>query len=327
MRVLVTGGAGFIGSHLVKKLIDLNYSVITLDNLSTGQQTFLNEVINHPNHVFVHGSVLDRNLLESLIEKCDIVFHLAAVLGVKNTVDNPLKVIEGNIDGTRNVLELAFSKNIKVIFASTSEVYGKNKQLPFSENSSRVLGPTTTHRWCYATAKALDEHLCFAYADKGLPVTVVRYFNAYGPRAMASQYGGVIPKFITAALIGDDITVYGTGEQTRCFTYIDDMIRGTLLCVDAKYNNQIFNIGMNEVISINQLAQRIKTLSKSTSSIVHIPYEEAFGKGYEDTPNRIPDLTKAKKLLNFSPAIAINEGLKRTISWYKSELDKESDGV
>ena len=323
MKILVTGGAGFIGSHLVKKLIDLNHVVITLDNLSTGKQAYISQVMNHPNHTFVNGSVLNRELLESLIDQCDLVFHLAAVLGVKNTVDNPLKVIEGNIDGTRNVLELAYPRNIKVIFSSTSEVYGKNDQLPFSENSSRVLGPTTTHRWCYATAKALDEHLCFSYAQKGLPVTVVRYFNAYGPRAMASQYGGVIPKFITAALKGEPITVYGDGKQTRCFIYIDDMVKGTLACMDHKNNNEVFNIGKDHVMSINELAEKIKLLSSSTSPIIHIPYESAYGTGYEDMRNRIPDMTKSNKLLGFYPTIDIDEGLRKTIAWYKAELEDQ----
>jgi UDP-glucose 4-epimerase len=162
-----------------------------------------------------------------------------------------------------------------------------------------------------------------AYGEKGLPVTIVRYFNAYGPRATATQYGGVVPKFITAALTGTPLTVYGTGEQTRCFTYIDDMVDGTLMCLNPQYNNEVFNIGIEQVISINELAEKIKTLSKSVSSIIHIPYEEAYGKGYEDTPDRMPDLTKARKLLNYHPSIGIEEGLTKTIAWYKSELDKE----
>jgi UDP-glucose 4-epimerase len=325
MKILVTGGAGFIGSHLVKKLIDLNHVVITLDDLSTGKEDFLRQVMNHQNHTFVNGSVLDKELLKNLIDQCELIFHLAAVLGVKNTVENPLMVIEGNIDGTRNVLELAYLRKIKVIFSSTSEVYGKNDQLPFSENSSRVLGPTTTHRWCYATAKALDEHLCFAYAQKGLPVTVVRYFNAYGPRAQASQYGGVIPKFITAALKGDPLTVYGDGSQTRCFTYIDDMVSGTLSCIHQQYNNEVFNIGKDQVMSINELAEKIKSLCQSSSPILHIPYEIAYGPGYEDTPNRIPNMTKSNNRLGFYPSIDIDEGLRKTIAWYKEEMVNEKD--
>ncbi|MEH7384980.1 NAD-dependent epimerase/dehydratase family protein [Bacillus sp. JJ1521] len=320
MKVLVTGGAGFIGSHLVERLIEKGHDVTCLDDLSTGKDSFLIHVMKHPKFSFVNGSGLDRSLLKGLIENCDIVFHLAAVLGVKNTVENPLKVIEGNIDVTRNILELAFPRKVKVIFSSTSEVYGKNEMLPFSEESNRVLGPTTTHRWCYATAKALDEHMCFAYAEKGLPVTVLRYFNSYGPRATSTQYGGVVPKFISAALKGEPITVYGDGRQTRCFTFIDDTVKGTLLSMDEKFNNQVFNIGSNQLISINELAEKVKEITQSSSPIVHIPYDLAYGTGYEDTLNRTPDLTKVKKLLKFEPTVLLDDGLKRTIEWFKNEL-------
>nr|WP_309101230.1 NAD-dependent epimerase/dehydratase family protein [Fredinandcohnia onubensis] len=319
MKILVTGGAGFIGSHLVERLLEKGHDVTCLDDLSTGMKSFLSHVMNHPKFKFVNGSGLDRSLLKELIENCETVFHLAAVLGVKNTVENPLKVIEGNIDVTRNILELAFPRMVKVIFSSTSEVYGKNELLPFSEESSRVLGPTTTHRWCYATAKALDEHMCFAYAEKGLPVTVVRYFNSYGPRATSTQYGGVVPKFIRAALKGEPITVYGDGRQTRCFTYIDDTVKGTLLSMDAKFNNQVFNIGSNQLISINELAEKVKELTQSSSPIVHISYDQAYGTGYEDTLNRTPDLTKARKLLGYVPTVSFDEGLVRTIDWFKKE--------
>jgi UDP-glucose 4-epimerase len=322
MKVLVTGGAGFIGSHLVERLIEKGHEVTCLDDLSTGKESFLNHVMNHPKLKFVNGSGLDRNLLNELMNNCETVFHLAAVLGVKNTVENPLKVIEGNIDVTRNILELAFPRKVKVIFSSTSEVYGKNEMLPFSEESNRVLGPTTKHRWCYATAKALDEHMCFAYAEKGLPVTVLRYFNSYGPRATSTQYGGVVPKFISAALKEEPITVYGDGRQTRCFTFIDDTVKGTLLSMDEKFNNQVFNIGSNQLISINELAEKVKEITQSSSPIVHIPYELAYGTGYEDTLNRTPDLTKVKKLLKFEPTVLLDDGLNRTIDWFKSEIKK-----
>ncbi|MEH7380607.1 NAD-dependent epimerase/dehydratase family protein [Bacillus sp. JJ1533] len=320
MKVLVTGGAGFIGSHLVERLIENGHDVICLDDLSTGKESFLNNVMNHPKFTFMNGSGLDRSLLNELIENCEVVFHLAAVLGVKNTVENPLKVIEGNIDVTRNILELAFPRKVKVIFSSTSEVYGKNHMLPFCEESNRVLGPTTTHRWCYATAKALDEHMCFAYAEKGLPVTVLRYFNTYGPRATSTQYGGVVPKFIRAALKGEPITVYGDGKQTRCFTFVDDTVKGTLLSMDAKCNNEAFNIGSNQLISINELAEKVKELTHSNSPIVHIPYDLAYGTGYEDTLNRTPDLTKSKKILKYEHTVLLDEGLKTTIEWFKREL-------
>lgn len=326
MKVLVTGGAGFIGSHLVEQLLNQGYKVITLDDLSTGKLRYLNNMIDHPHHTFVQGSALDRILLKDLIEECDVIFHMAAVLGVKNTVDNPLKVIEGNIDSTRNVLELAFRRKTKVIFASTSEVYGKNEHLPFSEDSSsRVLGPTSIHRWCYATAKALDEHLCFAYGDIGLPVTVVRYFNAYGPRQNGTQYGQVIPKFIKAALNNEPITIYGDGEQSRCFTFVDDTVKGTIACIDAKANQQVFNIGIDQVTTINDLALKIKTLSQSSSEITYIPYSKAYGQGYEDMQKRVPDIIKAKQMLKFTPSVKLEDGLMRTIKWYRDDLRREGD--
>lgn len=327
MKVLVTGGAGFIGSHIVEQLLNQGYNVITLDDLSTGKLDYLNKIINHPNHVFVQGSALDRAVLYELIGKCDVVFHMAAVLGVKNTVDNPLKVIEGNIDSTRNVLELAFHRKTKVIFASTSEVYGKNEHLPFSEDSSsRVLGPTSIHRWCYATAKALDEHLCFAYGDKGLPVTVVRYFNAYGPRQNGTQYGQVIPKFIKAALKNEPITIYGDGEQSRCFTFIEDTVKGTIACLDPRANQEVFNIGIDQVTTINELARKIKFLSQSSSEITYIPYSKAYGPGYEDMQKRIPDITKARQMLNYFPSVKLEDGLLKTIEWYREDLRQQGDG-
>lgn len=322
MKILVTGGAGFIGSHLVDQLIMDGHQVVSVDNLSNGKPVFHENVQQHPNFRFVTGSVTDKKFMNDLIEDCDVIFHLAAVLGVKNTVENPLKVIEGNIDGTKAILELAYKYHKKVVFSSTSEIYGKNDQIPFAEDSPRILGPTTTHRWCYATAKALDEHLCFAYAQQGLPVTVVRYFNIYGPRATATQYGGVIPNFVTAALNNEPITVYGSGEQTRCFTFKDDAVRGTILCMGQEHNNQVFNIGTEHQITIKELANLIKKLTGSTSPIVHIPYEKAYGQGYEDSPKRTPDLKKSRTLLGYQPTISIEEGLTKTIDWYKRNKTK-----
>lgn len=321
MNALVTGGAGFIGSHLVEELLVQGHKVYVIDDLSTGKYEYLKEIEDHPHFHFIRGTVNDCSLLKNIIKDCDIVFHLAAVLGVKTTIEDPLKVIEGNIDGTRNVLEIASQNKCKVVFASTSEIYGKNEEIPFKEDvSNRILGPTTKHRWCYATAKALDEHLCFAYAEKGLPVTVLRYFNSYGPRATATQYGGVIPIFISQAIKDEPITVYGSGEQTRCFTYIQDTIQGTINCMDQKTNNQIINIGSEQKISINQLAEKIKFISKSSSPIIHIPYNKAYGEGYEDMMKRQPDLTKARTLLNYHPATTLDRGLRETITWYQKEM-------
>lgn len=325
MKILVTGGAGFIGSHLVERLLHEGHQVIALDDLSTGRTDFLQEAAKHPAHRLVHGSMTDRRLLQELIADCDTVFHLAAVLGVKNTVENPLLVIEGNLDGTRNVLELAYQQRIKVIFASTSEIYGKNQDLPFKEDeSSRVLGAPSVHHWCYATAKALDEHLCYAYADKGLPVSIVRYFNAYGPRQSSSPYGGVVSRFIKAALRGDTLEVYGDGNQTRCFTYVADTVAGTIAAMRPEANGKAFNIGSTSPIKIRDLALLIKQLTGSESPIHTIPYEQVHGPNFEDTPARLPDLTRSRTLLGYSPSVALEEGLRRTIEWYRSQEGSEA---
>ncbi len=320
MNILVTGGAGFIGSHLVERLLEKGHCVWTLDELSTGRTEYLNFAMKDPRHTFVHGSVTDRNTLKQLIAKVDVVYHLAAVLGVKNTVDNPLKVIEGNIDGTRNVLELAYPQQAKVIFASTSEIYGKNDKLPFHEMSDRVYGSPSVNRWCYATAKSLDEHMCFAYSDKGLPVTVLRYFNAYGPRQTNSQYGGVVARFIRAALTEQSLEVYGNGEQSRCFTFIDDTVVGSLSAIMPEANGLAFNIGSNYRITIAQLAQLIIRLSGSNSQIELKSYEEAYGPGYEDLPARTPDLSRSQSILGYMPSVSLEEGLLRTIGWYRNQL-------
>jgi len=322
LKILVTGGAGFIGSNLVRKLLAMHHTVWTIDDLSTGSRDYLLDVMNHPDHTFVQGSVLDRQLMQSLAERVDVIFHLSAVLGVKNTVEDPLKVIEGNIDGTRIVLELAAAKKNKVIFASTSEVYGKNSELPFREDSDRVYGTTSIHRWCYATAKSLDEHLCLAYAQRGLPVTILRYFNAYGPGQTNSQYGMVVPRFITAALRGKPLEVYGDGSQSRCFTYIDDTVQGTVNAMQEQANGLIFNIGSDQPITIMRLAERIVRMTGSASEIRVKPYAEAYGPGYEDMPARMPDLTRSRAILDYQPMVGLESGLERTIAWYRRQLHK-----
>jgi len=319
LKILVTGGAGFIGSNLVKRLLALGHVVWTIDDLSTGSKTYLQEVADHPNHTFIHGSTLQRKLLQKWIGKVDLVYHLAAVLGVKNTVDHPLEVIEGNIDGTRNVLELAYRRKCKVVFTSTSEIYGKNNQLPFDEMSDRVLGASSIHRWCYATAKALDEHMCFAYANKGLPVTILRYFNAYGPGQINSQYGMVVPRFIQRALTGQPLEVYGDGLQTRCFTFVDDMVSGTVAAMKPEANGKAFNIGSNQPIAIKTLARLIIQLCNSESDMVYKSYQEAYGASYEDTPDRIPDLTRSTAILKFQSTVSLPQGLGKTIAWHQHQ--------
>ncbi|MGG4142266.1 SDR family NAD(P)-dependent oxidoreductase [Paenibacillus algorifonticola] len=320
MKVIVTGGAGFIGSHLVERLLEAGHTVWTLDDFSTGRPEFLSHLQANKRHTLIQGSVTDRRTLKKLMDRADVVFHLAAVLGVKNTVENPLKVIEGSIDGTRNVLELAYPRHTKVIFSSTSEIYGKNVVLPFHEMSDRYYGAPSVHRWCYATAKSLDEHMCFAYAAKGLPVTVLRYFNAYGPRQTNSQYGGVVARFIKAALKGEPLEVYGDGAQTRCFTYVDDTVMGTLAAIRGEANGLAFNIGSNLSITILELAQLIIKLSDSKSPILFKSYAEAYGPGYEDMPAREPDLNRSESLLGYKPSVNLEEGLYKTIEWYRNRL-------
>lgn len=323
MNILVTGGAGFIGSHLVERLLQHGHNVYTLDDMSTGNLRFLDEATENNRHSMIYGSVTDKYLLKELLERCDVVFHLAAVLGVKNTVENPLKVIEGNIDGTRNILELAHHNKLKVVFASTSEIYGKNSQIPFGEDADRVLGAPSIHRWCYATAKAIDEHLCFAYAEKGLRVSIVRYFNAYGPRQTSSQYGGVVARFIKAALLNQPLEVHHDGSQIRCFTFIRDTVEGTLSAMGNHANGQAFNIGSEHAIAIRDLAHKIKDLTGSSSPIVYVPYATAYGPGYEDMPVRIPDLTRSRSILHYDPSVSLDEGLKISIEWFRQQMKDE----
>jgi UDP-glucose 4-epimerase len=320
LKIVITGGAGFIGSHLAERLLEAGHTVWTLDDFSNGRPEFLSMSNANKRHTVIQGSVMDRGTLKKLIDKADVVYHLAAVLGVKNTVDDPVKVIEGNIDGTRNVLELAYPRHVKVVFSSTSEIYGKNDKLPFHETSGRVYGSPSVHRWCYATAKSLDEHMCFGYADKGLPVTVLRYFNAYGPRQTNSQYGGVVARFIKAALRGEPLEIYGDGSQKRCFTYIDDTVAGTMAALRKEANGLAFNIGSNRPITIRELAQLIIKLSKSDSTLLSKSYFEAYGPGYEDMPDRQPDLSRSEAILGYKPSVTLEEGLSQTIEWYRNRI-------
>jgi UDP-glucose 4-epimerase len=319
MNILVTGGAGFIGSYLVERLIELGHHVCTLVDMSNGRPDFLDQARKSNRYSMVHGSLTDKDLLGKLMERCDLVFHLAAVLGVKNTVEDPIKVIEGNINGTLNILDLAHQHHIKVVFVSLLEIYGKNSNLPFKEDSDRILGAPSVHRWCNATAKVIDEHLCFAYVEKGLPVTIVRYFNVYGPRQTSSQYGGVVPRFIKAALNGAPLEVYGEGTQTRCFTFIHDMIAGTVVAMDPKANGLAFNIGSEDPITILDLAKKIRDLTDSSSPIHFVTNEKAYGIGYEDMPARIPDLTHSQHILQYKQSVMLDEGLRITMDWYRQQ--------
>lgn len=316
-RCLVTGGSGFIGSHLAERLHQLGHSVTVLDNYSRGQRSYWDQ--KRDGITYVEGSILDEQLIGHLVPSHDVVFHLAAILGVKTTVTKPLEMMENNLFGTLNILKHAMPKQTKVIFASTSEVYGKGTP-PFSEESDRLYGPTSKMRWSYAVEKTFEETICLGHGLRGLPVTILRYFNVYGPRAKVGPYGGVIPRFIQAALEGNPIQVYGDGTQTRSFTYISDAVEATIAAMSAKANQEIINIGSTHEISIATLASIIKENTATTSPVRNVPFEDVYPNGFEEIPNRVPDLAKAKKLLGYDPKVSLTEGIRLTIEWFQNDI-------
>lgn len=316
MRVLVTGGAGFIGSHLVDALCEQGHEVRIIDNLSTGKAVNLEHRFDEIG--FVNGSILEPGLVEEQVEWSQLVFHLAAAVGVRHIVDAPLESLLVNTRGTEIVLEMCFRHWRKVVLASTSEVYGKTTKVPMQENDGRVLGPTTVQRWSYSTAKAFDEHLAFAYAAQGLPAVVVRYFNSYGPRLDEKGYGSVVANFIRQSLAGEPLTVHGDGSQTRCFTYIDDTVRGTIAAgITPEAEGLVFNLGSTRETSIAELAEKIRDALGSDSEVVLTPYENYYGPGFEDTRRRVPDITRAREILDWEPEVSFEDGLDRTIEWWQ----------
>jgi UDP-glucose 4-epimerase len=318
MRILVTGGAGFIGSNLADVLMEQGHEVTVLDNLSVGKASNIEHHLESDHFHFVNGSILDTSTLERLVRQVDVIYHLAAVVGVKYVVEDPLHAIVTNVRGTENVLELAFKYWAKTIIASSSEIYGKSTHVPLSEDSDRLLGPTTVNRWSYSDAKAIDEYFALAYAQKGLPVSVVRYFNAYGPRLDPKGYGSVIAKFISQALRGEALTVYDDGRQTRCFTYVRDAVEGTIRAATVREAaGQVFNIGSNREATINELAEMILALTGSDSEIVHVPYSSAYGSDFEETRRRVPDLSRAREVLGFEAQTSFEAGLRQTLAWFR----------
>lgn len=317
LRCLITGGAGFIGSHLAEALVKKGHKVTILDNLYKGELGYQQHLFHHI--PFIKASILDKEIIDVLVANHDVVFHLAAILGVKSTMDKSVELMETNIDGTRNVLQSAMKYGTKVVFASTSEVYGKGTP-PFAEDGDRLYGSTDKLRWCYAVSKTLEETLCLGYGLKGLPVTIVRYFNIYGPRAKDGLYAGVIPRFIKAALEGNPIEVYGDGKQTRCFTYVSDAVEATIRAMDQKVNNEIINIGSNNEINIQDLAIKIRKMTKSQSSIIQVPFNQVYPIGFEEIPNRYPDVKKLKQLLSFEATVPFKEGLSQTILWFMKDV-------
>jgi UDP-glucose 4-epimerase len=319
-RYLITGGAGFIGSHLTEELLARGDRVTIIDDLSTGSIDNLEHLKGNPAFRYVIDSIDNEPKLAELIDSCDIVFHLAAAVGVKLIVDSPVRTIETNIHGTEIVLKLANKKQKKVMITSTSEVYGKSERVPFREDHDLVLGPTTHGRWSYACSKAIDEFLGLAYwHEKHLPVVIARLFNTVGPR-QTGRYGMVIPTMVKQALRGDPITVYGTGRQTRCFTYVKEVVNALIALVNhPEAVGGVFNIGNTEEITINDLAGLIKTRCESASEIVHIPYDQAYGKGFEDMIRRVPDIGKVGALIGFAPKTGILQILDEVITDCKRE--------
>ena len=320
--VLVTGGAGFIGSHLVDRLVTDGHEVTVLDDLSTGSSDNLTAHGRDSKVKFVRGSVLDATLVDELVSASPLVFHLAAAVGVRNIVQDPLGSLLTNVNGTEHVLAAAMRHGSRVLLASTSEVYGRSDQVPFREDGVRILGPTSVHRWSYATAKALDEHLAFAYLDRGLKVSIVRYFNSYGPRIRQSGYGSVIARFAWQALNGRALTVHGDGQQTRCFTYVGDTVEGTIRAgTSDKAVGSVFNIGTSHEVTILELAREVRSILRSGSEIRLEPYETDYPKGFEDTRRRVPDVTRAREVLGFEARVGFADGLARTLEWCRQNYE------
>jgi len=317
MKFLITGGAGFLGSHLSEALLDHGGEVTVLD---PAFDLKIRHLRGRSGFRVVKDSVLNREILEGLVRWSDIVYHLAAVVGVEYYVGDPYQVLTVNINGTQEVLTAAFRHGRKVVFSSTSEVYGRSAQVPFEEDGDRVLGSTRIDRWCYSTSKAAGEHLCFAYARMGLPVVVLRYFNVYGPRLDRMDRGRVITIFMGQLLRGDPLTVVGNGMQTRAFTYVDDAVQATVAAgLRTAAIGQVINIGSTEEVSIRELAERMVRISGSTSPIAHVSQEAVYGSGYEDIPRRVPSTRRMHELLGVRATTTLDDGLARTIEWFKRE--------
>jgi UDP-glucose 4-epimerase len=320
VRVLITGGAGFIGSHLTEAMLDQGHHVLIMDNLSTGSIDNIAHLKGRDGFEYFIDTVENEPLLAELIDRSDVVFHFAAAVGVKLIVEQPVHTIETNVHGTEIVLKLANKKKKLVVVASTSEVYGKSNDVPFREDSDLVMGPTTKHRWAYACSKAIDEFLALAYwKERKLPVIIVRFFNTVGPR-QTGQYGMVIPNFVRQALAGEAITVFGDGEQSRAFTHVSDVVGALMkLIAEPKAIGQVINIGNTEEVTIGDLAKRVRQLSGSESVIKLIPYEEAYESGFEDMPRRLPDLTKITELVGYETKYTLDDILVHVIEYFRKK--------
>jgi UDP-glucose 4-epimerase len=317
LRILITGGAGFIGSHLSDAYLERGDEVFVIDDLSTGSIENIAHLKKHPRFRYTIETITNQPLLAELVDQCDVIFHLAAAVGVKLIVESPVRTIETNVHGTEVVLSLANKKKKKVLITSTSEVYGLSAEVPFREDGSLVMGATTKGRWSYACSKALDEFLALAYwREKKLPTIIARLFNTVGPR-QTGQYGMVIPTFVKQALSGRQITVYGDGQQTRCFGYVGDVVDALIKLMEhPDAVGQVFNIGSNEEVTILELAQHVKELAQSESEITFVPYDEAYEEGFEDMPRRVPDITKVNALVGFRPRMSLDGILQSVIAFH-----------
>jgi UDP-glucose 4-epimerase len=320
MRVLVTGGAGFIGSHLVDRLIADGHEVTVIDNLSVGTIDNLAHHLDSDRFHFICESILNESILEKLIRRSERIFHLAAVVGVKYVVEDPLGGILTNVRGTENVLELAYRYWVPTLIASSSEIYGKSTAVPLSEEDDRLLGSTSVGRWSYSDSKAIDEYFAFAYAGRGLPVTVIRYFNVYGPRLDPRGYGSVIAKFITQARQGGPLTIYGDGRQTRCYTFVTDAIDGTTRAANTpEAVGLAFNIGSNRETSVSELSELIRARVNPQAAVEFTSHQDIYGVPFEETNRRVPDVGRAAQTLGFRATVSLEKGLEQTIGWFEEQ--------
>lgn len=324
-KVLITGGAGFIGSHLSDSLVHSGYSVVAIDDLSTGRIENIRHLMPLPHYKFVRENIMNQQVLDRLTSESDIVIHLAAAVGVKLIVEDPVRTIGTNIMGTEAVLTTASRYGCKVMIASTSEVYGKGVKVPFCEEDDRLMGSTTHSRWAYATSKAVDEFLGLAYNRQfGLPVVVMRFFNTIGPR-QTGRYGMVVPRFVRQALAGEPISVYGDGSQSRCFADVADVVWAiTKLAEHPGAVGQVFNIGSTQEISIVDLAKKVIQMTGSKSEIQYVPYDEAYAPGFEDMQRRVPSVEKIAQLVGYKPRYTLDDTLRRVMEYEQAQNEQET---
>lgn len=318
MNILITGGAGFIGSHLAQRLLERGDTVYVIDDLSTGRLENVNHLRSNPRFHLAVETILNETVMDRLVSECEVIYHLAAAVGVELIVKHPVETIERNILGTDVVLRLANRYLRKVLITSTSEIYGKSDRVPFCEDDDRVLGPTTKSRWSYSSSKAIDEFLALAYhKEKGLETVIMRLFNTVGPR-QTGQYGMVIPRFVQQALSGNPLTVYGDGKQVRCFTFVADVVDAAIRLMETpEAEGQVFNIGNTVGITIEDLAKKVIGMTESRSELVYIPYDEAYEGGFEDMRVRVPDLSKAHRVIGYTPRVQLDEILKSVIEYMR----------